>query len=44
VGYLNDGTMVVAEDCASKVGQQVDLVVTNVRQTSAGRMIFTKPA
>jgi uncharacterized protein YacL len=44
VGYLNDGTMVVAEDCASKVGQQVDLLVTNVRQTSAGRMIFSKPA
>lgn len=44
VGYLNDGTMVVAEDCASKVGQQVELVVTNVRQTSSGRMIFSKPA
>jgi uncharacterized protein YacL len=44
VGYLNDGTMVVAEDCAARVGQQVDLVVTNVRQTSAGRMIFSRPA
>jgi uncharacterized protein YacL len=43
VGYLNDGTMVVAEDCAARVGQQVDLVVTNVRQTSAGRMIFSRP-
>lgn len=44
VGYLDDGTMVVAEDCASRVGSAVDLVITNVRQTSAGRMIFSKPA
>ncbi|HEY3226606.1 MAG TPA: PIN domain-containing protein [Planctomycetota bacterium] len=44
VGYLEDGTMVVAEDCASRVGQDVDLVVTNVLQTSAGRMIFGRPA
>jgi uncharacterized protein YacL len=44
VGYLEDGTMVVAEECAGKVGQQVDLVVTNVLQTSAGRLIFARPA
>ncbi len=43
VAYLDDGTMVVAEDCAAKVGQTVDVVVTNVRQTSAGRMIFSRP-
>lgn len=44
VAYLDDGTMVVAEDCASKVGQTVEVMITNVRQTSAGRMIFSKPA
>jgi uncharacterized protein YacL len=44
VGYLDDGTMVVAEDCAGRIGQQVDLVVTNVLQTSAGRLIFGRPA
>ncbi len=44
VGYLDDGTMVVAEDCGPKVGQAVELVVTNIRQTSAGRMIFSRPA
>jgi uncharacterized protein YacL len=44
VGYLDDGTMVVAEDCASRVGSEVDLVVTNVLQTSAGRLIFGRPA
>lgn len=44
VGYLDDGTMVVAEECASRIGQTVELVVTNVLQTSAGRLVFGKPA
>jgi uncharacterized protein YacL len=43
VGYLEDGTMVVAEDCASRIGQPVELTVTNVLQTSAGRLIFGRP-
>ncbi len=43
VGYLDDGTMVVAEDCAGRIGQQVELTVTNVLQTSAGRLIFGRP-
>ena len=42
VGYLDDGTMVVAEDCAAMVGQTVELAVHNIRQTSAGRMIFAR--
>lgn len=40
VGYLDDGTMVVGDNCANKVGDRVELLVTNVLQTSAGRMIF----
>ncbi len=44
VGYLDDGTMVVAEECAGRIGQTVDLTVTNVLQTSAGRLIFGRPA
>lgn len=40
VGYLDDGTMVVAEDGRQHVGQMVDIVVTSTLQTSAGRMIF----
>jgi len=44
VGYLEDGTMVVAEDCASKIGETVELSVHNVLQTSAGRMVFARPA
>jgi uncharacterized protein YacL len=44
VGYLDDGTMVVAESCSGRIGQQVELQVTNILQTSAGRLIFGRPA
>jgi uncharacterized protein YacL len=40
VGYLDDGTMVVAEDGREYVGEQVTLTVTSALQTSAGRLIF----
>ncbi len=40
VGYLEDGTMVVVEGARDRVGQEIDLLVTNAVQTSAGRMIF----
>ncbi|MBI3858387.1 MAG: PIN/TRAM domain-containing protein [Planctomycetes bacterium] len=43
VGYLDDGTMVVAEECANRIGQDVELTITNVLQTSAGRLIFGRP-
>lgn len=42
VGYLNDGTMVVAEDGGDSVGKTITLVVTSVYPTAAGRMIFGK--
>ncbi len=42
VGYLDDGTMVVVEEGRRMVGKKVDVLVTSVLQTSAGRMIFTK--
>ena len=42
VGYLDDGTMIVVEDGRSHVGQQVEIVVTSMLQTSAGRMVFGK--
>jgi uncharacterized protein YacL len=42
VGYLDDGTMVVVEEGRRLVGKKVDVLVTSVLQTSAGRMIFTK--
>ncbi len=40
VGYLDDGTMIVIEDGRAHVGQTIQIVVTSVLQTSAGRMIF----
>lgn len=40
VGYLEDGTMVVVEQARDKIGESLDISVTSVLQTSAGRMIF----
>lgn len=40
VAYLDDGTMIVVEEGKSRLGQTVEVVVTSVLQTSAGRMIF----
>ncbi len=42
VGYLDDGTMVVAEDGAAHIGETVRLTVASTIQTSAGRMIFAR--
>lgn len=42
VGYLDDGTMVIAEDARRFIGQEVTVVVTSVLQTQAGRLIFTR--
>ncbi len=42
VGYLDDGTMIVVDNARRHVGETIDVVVTTVLQTSAGRMIFTK--
>lgn len=40
VGWLEDGTMVVAEQGRSYIGQEVTITVTSVHQSPAGRMIF----
>ncbi len=42
VGYLDDGTMVVIEDGRKFIGKRVEVGVTSILQTSAGRMIFGK--
>jgi len=44
VGYLEDGTMVVVADGRSLVGGEATVEVTSVLQTSAGRMVFARPA
>jgi uncharacterized protein YacL len=43
VGYLDDGTMIVVEDGRRHMDTDVDIVVTRVLQTVAGRMIFGQP-
>jgi uncharacterized protein YacL len=40
IGYLDDGTMIVVEQGRSAIGHEVNIVVTSVLQTPAGRMIF----
>jgi uncharacterized protein YacL len=42
VGYLDDGTMIVVENGRKYINKNVDVAVTSVLQTAAGRMIFTK--
>lgn len=42
IGYLEDGTMVVVENGLQYIGKKVDVIVTSVLQTTAGRMIFAK--
>ncbi|HPR23573.1 MAG TPA: PIN domain-containing protein [Bacillota bacterium] len=44
VAYLDDGTMIVVEDGRRHIGKTIEVTVTSVLQTSAGRMIFGKPA
>lgn len=44
VAYLDDGTMIVVEDGRTSIGETIPVTVTSVLQTSAGRMIFAKPA
>ena len=42
VGYLDDGTMLVVENASTDVGKDVDVIVSRVIQTSAGRILFSK--
>ncbi|HOP73491.1 MAG TPA: TRAM domain-containing protein [Bacillota bacterium] len=43
IGYLDDGTMIVVEGGRNYIGLDIEVLVTSVLQTSAGRMIFAKP-
>jgi len=43
IGYLDDGTMIVVDGGKKYVGETIDVLVTSVLQTAAGRMIFAKP-
>jgi uncharacterized protein YacL len=43
VAYLDDGTMIVVEEGRDYIGKTIEVLITSVLQTSAGRMIFAKP-
>ena len=42
VAYLDDGTMIVVENGRRYVGTSIEVIVTSVLQTAAGRMIFAR--
>lgn len=42
LAYLDDGTLIVVENGKKYIGNDIEVVVTSVLQTSAGRMIFAK--
>lgn len=42
VGYLDDGTMLVVENASEELGKTIDVVVSRVIQTTAGRILFAK--
>lgn len=43
VAYLDDGTMIVVDGGKRHIGEKLEVMVTSVLQTAAGRMIFAKP-
>ncbi len=43
VGYMEDGTMVVVENGREYIDREINVLVTKVLQTAAGRMIFARP-
>ena len=42
VGYLSDGTMIVVNQAASKIGETVDATVTSTLETGTGLMVFAE--
>ncbi len=44
VGHLNDGTMVVVESAANKIGKEIVVEFVKFYETPAGKMIFARPA
>ncbi len=43
IGYLKDGTMVVVENGRHYIGDTISVIITNMLQTPAGRVIFARP-
>ena len=43
IAYLDDGTMIVVENGRRLIGKRIQVTVTSILQTAAGRMIFARP-
>lgn len=43
VGFLDDGTMVVVNDAADSIGETLEVEVSNMVRTQAGRLVFARP-
>ncbi len=42
IGYLGDGTMIIINEGGTHIGEKATVEITNVLQTSAGRLLFSK--
>ncbi len=42
IAYLNDGTMIVVDGARKMINRKIEVTITNVLQTDAGKMIFAK--
>ena len=42
IGYLPEGTMVVVDNTADKIGREIEVVFDKYLQTNSGRMMFAK--
>jgi len=42
VGYLEDGTMIVVNEARQRIGTEVEVIVSSVLQTQAGKMVFAR--
>ncbi len=43
IGYMEDGTMIVVDGGKNHIGKSINVMVTSILQTAAGRMIFARP-
>ena len=42
VGYLSDGTMIVANHAVAKIGSTVEIIVLSTLQTTSGKIVFAE--
>ncbi len=42
IGFTEDGTMIVVEDGGKNVGEQQEVVITNILRTNAGKLLFAR--